>query len=130
MYEATTSGIRVRVAPKFLEENSTPEEGYYFWAYSIEITNLGAVEVQLRSRHWIITDASGRREEVRGPGVVGKSPVLAPGQSFSYTSGCPLRTASGIMVGSYEMMLEGGEAISVAIPAFSLDSPYAVRNLN
>jgi ApaG protein len=86
--------------------------------------------VQLRTRHWRITDATGRTEEVRGPGVVGKTPVLEPGESFSYTSGCPLSTPSGIMVGSYQMTTEDGGRIEVAIPAFSLDSPHTSRSVN
>ncbi|MGE5511335.1 MAG: Co2+/Mg2+ efflux protein ApaG [Bacteroidota bacterium] len=130
MYEAVTHGIRVRVEPQYLEEQSSPEEGHFFWAYTIEIANEGNTTVQLKTRHWRITDANGRTEEVRGPGVVGKMPVLGPGQSFTYTSGCPLGTPSGIMVGSYQMQLEDGRLINVAIPAFSLDSPFVVRNVN
>jgi ApaG protein len=130
MYEAVTSGIRVRVVPQFLEEESSPEDGRYFWAYTIDITNESSETAQLRSRHWRITDANGRLDEVRGPGVVGQTPVLEPGASFRYTSGCPLTTPSGIMVGSYQMTTESGELINVAIPAFSLDSPHAARSLN
>jgi ApaG protein len=130
MYEAVTRGIRVRVAPQFLEEESSPEDGSYVWAYTIDIANEGSETVQLRSRHWHITDANGRLEEVRGPGVIGQTPVLEPGASFRYTSGCPLTTPSGIMVGSYQMTTEAGELINVAIPAFSLDSPHAARSLN
>jgi ApaG protein len=130
MYEAVTHGIRVRVEPQYLEEQSSPEEGHFFWAYTIEIANEGNTTVQLKTRHWRITDTNGRTEEVRGPGVVGKMPVLGPGQSFTYTSGCPLGTPSGIMVGSYQMQLEDGRLINVAIPAFSLDSPFVVRNVN
>ncbi|HWB44175.1 MAG TPA: Co2+/Mg2+ efflux protein ApaG [Hyphomicrobiaceae bacterium] len=130
MYEAVSRSIRVRVVPQYLEEESSPEEGRYFWAYTIDITNEGEETVQLRSRHWRITDALGRTEEVRGPGVVGQTPVLRPGTSFRYTSGCPLETPSGIMVGSYQMTTETGELINVAIPAFSLDSPHAQRSVN
>ena len=130
-YEKTTQGIRVRVLPEFSEDQSTPEDGYYFWTYSIEITNLGERTVQLKSRVWRITDATGRTEEVRGPGVVGQTPTLPPGQSFSYTSGCPLSTTSGIMVGSYQMLdVEDGTLFDIAIPAFSLDSDYSVRSMN
>lgn len=129
-YEAVTKSIRVRVVPLYSEEQSSPEEGYYFWTYSVEIANLGSESVQLKSRVWRITDASGRVEEVRGPGVVGQTPVIPPGQSFSYTSGCPLPTPSGIMVGSYQMSGAGGRLFDVAIPAFSLDSPFAVRIVN
>ena len=127
---AVTRGIRVRVVPQFLEEESSPEDGSYVWAYTIDIANEGSETVQLRSRHWRITDANGRLEEVRGPGVIGQTPVLEPGASFRYTSGCPLTTPSGIMVGSYQMTTEAGELINVAIPAFSLDSPHAARSLN
>ena len=95
MYEAVTRGIRVRVMPQFLEEESFPEDGRYVWAYTIDIVNEGSETVQLRSRHWRITDANGRLEEVRGPGVVGQTPVLEPGASFRYTSGCPLDHAVG-----------------------------------
>lgn len=130
MYEKVTRDIRVRVAPKYLDDRSTPEEDYFFWAYTIEISNRGSVPVQLRSRYWRITDAKGHVEEVRGPGVVGETPVIEPGRSFTYTSGCPLRTSSGLMVGSYAMTTEDGEMFEVSIPAFSLDSPYARPVLN
>ncbi len=130
MYEAVTRGIRVRVTPAYVEEQSTPEENYFFWMYTIVIENTGDEPVQLRSRIWHITDADGHTEEVRGPGVVGQTPVIPPGESFSYTSGCPLRTPQGIMVGSYQMVDGRGSIFDVAIPAFSLDSPFAKRNLN
>ena len=130
MYEAVTRGIRVRVTSKFLEDQSSPEEEQFFWAYTIDIINEGSETVRLRSRYWRITDAKGTRREVRGPGVVGKTPVLAPGASFRYTSGCPLATPSGIMVGSYQMTTEAGELFNVAVPAFLLDSPHAKRILN
>jgi ApaG protein len=130
MYEAVTQGIRVSVTPQYLEEQSAPEESYFFWAYTIEIANEGEATVQLKTRHWRITDGNGKTEEVRGPGVVGKTPTLGPGQSFTYTSGCPLSTPSGIMVGSYQMQREDGSMLEVAIPAFSLDSPFVVRNVN
>lgn len=130
MYEAVTNGIRVRVRPEFLEEESAPVDGRYVWAYTIDIINEGTETVQLRTRHWRITDGAGRTEEVRGPGVVGQTPVLEPGASFRYTSGCPLTTPSGIMVGTYQMTTDTGERIEVAIPAFSLDSPHARRSLN
>ena len=96
----------------------------------MEIANLGDEVVRLRSRHWVITDANGRTEEVRGAGVVGKQPVLKPGERFAYTSGCPLSTSSGIMVGTYQMQTEDGEMFSIAIPAFSLDLPNAPRTMN
>jgi ApaG protein len=130
MYETTTEGVLIRVTPQFLDEQSIPDQGRYFWAYTIEITNHGTNTVKLETRHWKITDSNGRLEEVRGPGVVGQTPVLKPGQSFSYTSGCPLSTPSGIMVGSYRMVDETGRRFDVAIPAFSLDSPFARRVVN
>ncbi len=130
MYEAVTKGIRVRVQPEYLEEESAPVDGRYVWAYTVDIINEGTDTVQLKTRHWRITDAAGRTEEVRGPGVVGETPVLEPGASFRYTSGCPLTTPSGIMVGSYQMTTEDGGRLDVAIPAFSLDSPHARRSLN
>jgi ApaG protein len=130
MYEKVTRSIRVRVRPEYLEAQSSPDEGRFFWAYTVEIFNEGSETVQLNSRYWRITDANGHIEEVRGPGVVGQTPVLSPGESFEYTSGCPLRTSSGIMVGSYQMTKTSGTLIDVAIPAFSLDSPFARRSLN
>lgn len=130
MYEAVTRGIRIRVAPLYLEEQSKPDEGYFFWAYTVDILNEGSETVRLRSRIWRITDARGHTEEVRGPGVVGQTPVLAPGESFTYTSGCPLPTPSGIMAGSYQMSDASGRLFDVAVPAFSLDSPFASRSLN
>jgi ApaG protein len=130
MYEAVTHDIRVRVTPAYVEDQSTPEDNYFFWTYTIVIENTGSEVVQLRSRAWRITDAYGHTEEVRGPGVVGETPVISPGESFSYTSGCPLRTPQGIMVGTYQMVREDGDELSVNIPAFSLDSPFAKRNLN
>ncbi len=130
MYEAVTSGIHVRVTPRFLEDQSMPDEGRYFWAYTVEISNGGKATVQLKTREWLITDANGRRETVRGPGVVGQTPTLAPGEAFKYTSGCPLSTSSGIMTGSYQLQQADGSMLDVAIPSFSLDSPYAKRSIN
>jgi ApaG protein len=128
MYRKTTRDIAVTVEPVYLDDQSDPAEGYYVWAYKVRIENQGGETVQLRNRYWRITDANGRMQEVRGPGVIGEQPVLQPGESFEYTSGTPLPTPSGIMVGSYEMETAAGEAFNVAIPAFSLDSPHqAVR---
>ncbi len=124
MYESVTHKIRVRVTPEYVSDQSEPEDDYFFWSYKVEITNLGTDTVQLKTRHWRITDARGRTEEVRGPGVVGEQPVIEPGKSYSYSSGCPLKTPQGLMVGSYQMVDGGGKMIDVAIPAFSLDSPY------
>jgi ApaG protein len=130
MYEKVTRSIRVRVRPEYLEAQSAPDEGRFFWSYTVEIANEGSETMQLRSRYWRITDANGRVEEVRGPGVVGQTPTIGPGQSFEYTSGCPLRTASGIMVGSYQMEGADGTLVDIAIPPFSLDSPFTRRSLN
>lgn len=130
MYESVTRGIRIRVTPQYLEDQSSPEDSEFLWAYTIDIANESEETVQLRSRVWRITDGHGQTEEVRGPGVVGETPVIEPGGSFSYTSGCPLRTPSGIMVGSYQMVDAKGQLFDVQIPAFSLDSPFALRSVN
>jgi ApaG protein len=130
MYRETTRSVQVTVEPSFVESESSPADGRYFWAYTIEIANLGKEPVRLRSRHWRITDGNGRTEEVRGAGVIGKQPVIKPGEAFSYTSGCPLSTSSGIMVGSFQMQDEKGELFSIAIPAFSLDLPDAKKTVN
>ena len=130
MYEKTTARVRVRVRPEYLEDHSDPSEGRYFWAYHIEIANEGDSTVQLVSRYWRITDALGRAEEVRGPGVVGKQPVLKPGESFSYSSGAPLPTASGFMTGRYQMVRDNGEGFEIDIPAFSLDSPWSSESIH
>ncbi len=130
MYRATTRHIQVTATPRYVAERSEPENNRYFWAYTIEVVNLGTKTVQLKTRHWVITDALGRVEEVRGAGVVGEEPVLPPGGRFEYTSGVPLSTPTGIMHGSYEMVCESGERFSVEIPAFSLDLPDARYILN
>lgn len=130
MYQATTRNIRVQVAPQFVEQQSAPENARYFWAYTVEIANDGAETVQLRSRYWHITDETGHVEEVRGPGVVGETPVLKPGEMFRYTSGCPLPTPSGIMRGTFHMTTKAGEPFDVEVPAFSLDLPNAKRRMN
>ena len=130
MYSETTRSINVSVESVYLEEQSSPAEGRYVWAYHVRIENRGGETVQLRNRHWKITDSRGQMQEVRGPGVVGEQPVLRPGEAFEYTSGTPLPTPSGIMVGTYEMETRGGENFSVQIPAFSLDSPHQQVRLN
>ena len=130
MYSEITRSIRVTVNPIYLEEQSSPADHHYVWAYHVQIENNGADTVQLLTRHWKITDSTGRMQEVRGAGVVGEQPVLAPGESYEYTSGTPLGTPSGIMVGSYEMEGQDGHRFDVAVPAFSLDSPYQNVNLN
>lgn len=130
MYMAITRDIQVIATPDFLMEQSDPAEGRFVWAYTIEIANLGRERIQLLSRHWIIIDALGRRQEVQGPGVVGEQPVLEPGETFRYQSGCPLSTPSGIMQGSYRMTTASGELFDVETPAFSLDSPLSRPTLN
>src|SRR5471032_2319294 len=111
MYRAVTRQIEVSVKPNFMPERSSAEKRQYFWSYTIVITNSGQETVQLRTRHWIITDASGRKQEVRGEGVIGEQPMLAPGERFEYTSFVPLPTASGFMTGSYQMEAKGGERL-------------------
>jgi ApaG protein len=130
MYRAVTHSIEVTVTPRFLAERSSPDNGYFFWAYSIAITNTGSETVQLRTRHWRITDALGRLQEVKGAGVVGEEPVLKPGQSFEYTSGVPLPTPSGFMTGTYGMQTETGGGFDVEIPTFSLDCSYGEQTIN
>jgi len=130
MYQAVTRNIEVTVSPRFLPERSSSEEGRYFWAYTIEISNRGDTTVQLKTRHWRITNGVGQTQEVRGAGVVGEEPVLEPGASFAYTSGVPLPTPSGFMVGTYGMVTLDGEHFEIDIPAFSLDSPEAKRTIN
>jgi ApaG protein len=130
MYSEVTRSIKVTVKPFYLEDQSSPAEDRYFWAYHVRIENRGRETVQLRNRHWQITDSNGQMQEVRGAGVVGEQPVLAPGESFEYTSASPLPTPSGIMVGSYEMETPGGDSFWVRIPAFSLDSPHQAVRLN
>ena len=130
MYEATTDGIKVTVRPMFLKEQSEPAENHYVWAYNVTIENLGERTVQLVNRYWRITDANGIVQEVRGPGVVGEQPVLEPGEAFEYTSGTPLTTASGVMMGTYEMEGPDGAMFDVDVPAFSLDSPHEGARMN
>lgn len=131
MYRAVTRNIEVTVTPRFVADRSSPDNGYFFWAYTINITNLGQDTVQLKTRHWRITDATGREQEVKGPGVVGEEPLLKPGQSFEYTSGVPLPTPSGFMQGSYGMIkCDDRSSFDIEIPPFSLDSSYAERTIN
>jgi ApaG protein len=129
-YRAVTRQIEVKVTPRFLPERSSPENGYFFWAYTILLTNHGRETVQLKTRHWRITDAQGRLQEVRGAGVVGEEPVLKPGENFEYTSGVPLPTSSGFMTGTYGMVTAAGENFDIDIPAFSLDTPQRERTIN
>jgi ApaG protein len=130
MYRALTRGIQVTVTPKYLADKSSPEQERYFWAYTIEIKNLGDVTVQLKTRHWKITDGNGHVQEVRGPGVVGEQPVLKPGERYEYTSGVPLTTPTGLMAGTYQMVADDGERFDAEVPPFSLDSPHFARVLH
>jgi ApaG protein len=130
MYVAVTHRVKVTVEPTFEPERSDPDGHRYFWRYDIEIANLGDKPVTLMDRHWRITDADGRQQEVRGPGVIGEQPTIEPGQSFRYASGCPLSTPSGLMVGEYRMVDADGRSFQVSIPAFSLDWPGGKRVLN
>jgi ApaG protein len=130
MYQKTTRSIEVTVIPLYLDDQSDPAENRYVWAYQVSLENKGHETVQLLTRYWNITDANGKVLEVRGDGVVGEQPVLRPNDIFEYTSGTPLSTPSGIMVGSYQMKTSDGESFDVAIPAFSLDSPYGQRQLH
>lgn len=130
MYRALTRDIEVTVEPYYLEDQSDPEDSRYVWGYRVVISNRSDRIVQLRSRHWQITDENGIVDEVRGPGVVGEQPVLGPGDTYEYSSGCPLDTPSGVMAGSYQMQSAEGELFDVEIPAFSLDLPGMARTLN
>ncbi len=127
MYKAVTHGIRVTVEPRYLQEESRPDEGRFFFAYTVEINNLTPDRVQLKSSHWRIIDGTVPMQEARGARGVGKQPVLGLGESFTYTSGCPLGTPDGTMDGTYTMTSANGETFNAAIPAFSLDSPFAKR---
>ena len=125
--EALTRGIRVKVSSRYVAERSRPLMNEYFFAYSIQISNEGRETVQLVSREWLITDAEGHVEEVRGPGVVGEQPVLGPGDAFEYTSACPLSTPFGSMAGTYQMVTDKGERFDAQIAAFQLAEPYAIN---
>jgi ApaG protein len=130
LYSAITRGIRINVTPSFLAEQSDPANEDYVWAYTVEIENTSPVTVQLTARRWQITDRNGITQIVQGPGVVGEQPILREGDAFTYTSGCPLSTPSGLMRGYYSMKTLDGEVFEAQIPAFSLDSPYDVRTMN
>ena len=130
MYQRTTRHIRITVEPRYLENQSRPDDMAFVWAYTIRLANTGPETVTLRTRYWHITDGHGRVQEVRGPGVVGEEPTLKPGQGFEYTSGVPLATPTGFMAGSYQMETAEGEKFIVDIPVFSLDSPHMPRAIN
>jgi ApaG protein len=122
-YIAITRGIAVSVEPTYLEANSSPDNSQYFWAYRVTIENQGRETVQLLNRHWMITNARGEFTEIKGPGVIGEQPLIKPGDSYTYTSGAPLNTPSGMMGGSYQMESDSGEQFDIEIPTFSLDCP-------
>jgi ApaG protein len=125
--EAVTRGVRVRVRCQYAPDRSTPAANEWFFVYTITIANEGDETVQLKTRHWLITDGDGEVREVRGPGVVGEEPTLGPGQSFTYSSGCPLATPFGVMEGTYQMVNEAGDAFDVRIAPFTLSEPYIVH---
>ena len=125
--EAITNNVRVEVESQFAPDRSQPFENAWFFIYTVRITNEGNDRVQLLSRHWIITDATGHVEEVRGPGVIGEQPVLQPGESFQYTSSCELNTSTGVMLGTYQMVSEEGDHFDVEIAPFALHEPYTVH---
>lgn len=129
-YQLETAGIRISVAPDYLEDESAPDDDHFVWAYTVRINNLSDDAITLRRRRWQITDASGHTAVVTGDGVVGEQPTLEPGDAFEYTSGCPLNTPSGMMVGSFSMETASGNTVEIPIPAFSLDSPFGWRRPN
>ena len=129
-FEAKSDRMSVAVQSYFLDDQSDPDNAQFVWAYRIKIINDSDMTVQLLNRHWIITDASGKVQEVKGEGVIGEQPIIGPGQWFVYTSGTPLSTSSGFMRGSYEMQDEDGEHFFIEIPTFSLDSPYYSMKVN
>ena len=125
--EATTRGVHVRVEPQYDPERSDPAQDRWFFLYTVTITNQGEETVQLLRRHWIITDGEGQVEEVRGPGVVGDQPVLRAGESYRYTSGCPLPTSFGFMHGTYQMVTANGDEFDAEVAQFELSEPYSVH---
>ena len=129
-YQRETRSIHVAVKPAYLDDQSDPEDSRFVWSYTVTIENRGSEPVQLLSRFWSITDGTGIVREVRGPGVVGAQPVIAPGEKFQYTSGCPLETASGLMTGRYQMKAASGEAFEAEIPLFLLESPHEKRRIH
>ena len=130
MYEQTTRNVTVRVEPDFLDDQSSPADDRYIWAYTVEIENQSTEDLQVMERFWKIDDRDGQVQEVRGDGVVGEKPVLKPGETFRYTSGAPLSAPSGVMLGTYQVETKQGERFDVDIPAFSLDSPFDRRSIN
>ena len=130
IYKSITNQIGVSVEPFYLDQESEPDDSHYVWGYQVQIENNSQDTVQLRRRHWVITDGNGQTHEVEGEGVVGEQPVLEPGEAFEYTSGAPLSTSSGFMAGSYKMKVKDGDYFDVEIPAFSLDIPTDDRKVH
>tara|TARA_A200000113_G_scaffold143181_1_gene128686 strand:- start:2055 stop:2447 length:393 start_codon:yes stop_codon:yes gene_type:complete len=130
MYSKTTNGVTVTVTPYFLEDQSSPQEDHYVWAYQVNIRNTSSNTIKLNHRNWVIIDANGKIMNIQGEGVVGEFPILHPGESFEYTSGTPLKTSNGFMQGFYMMSQNNGEQLKIDIPTFSLDSPYGKKNLH
>ena len=130
MYSKTTNGVTVTVKPYFLDEQSSPQEGHFVWAYQVNIRNFGNSSIKLKHRNWLIIDANGKVINVQGEGVVGEFPTIKPGESYEYTSGTPLKTDNGIMQGFYLVSQDNGEKLKIDIPAFSLDSPYNKKNFH
>jgi ApaG protein len=126
--EATTRGVRVQILARYSPERSQPSGNKWFFLYTVTIVNEGTETVQLLTRHWVVTDGAGHIDEVKGPGVVGKQPTLAPGESFEYTSGCPLSTPFGVMEGTYQMVTANGEPFDARIAPFTLSEPYSVQH--
>ena len=130
MYSKTTNGVTVTVTPYFLDDQSSPQESHFVWAYQVNIKNSGNSSIKLNHRNWLIIDANGKIINVQGEGVVGEFPTIEPGESFEYTSGTPLKTNNGIMQGFYLVSQDNCEKIKIDIPAFSLDSPYNKKNVH
>tara|TARA_B100000242_G_C42791590_1_gene368327 strand:+ start:150 stop:542 length:393 start_codon:yes stop_codon:yes gene_type:complete len=130
MYSKTTNGVTVTVIPYFLDEQSSPNENHYVWAYQVNIKNSGNGSIKLNHRNWLIIDANGKIINVHGEGVVGEFPIIKPGETYEYTSGTPLKTNNGIMQGFYLVSQDNGEKLKIDIPTFSLDSPYNKIKLN
>ena len=130
MYSKTTNGVTVTVTPYFLDDQSSPQESHFVWAYQVNIKNTGNTSIRLNHRNWLIIDAYGKVLNVQGEGVVGEFPTIKPGESFEYTSGTPLKTNNGIMQGFYLVSQENGEKLKIDIPTFSLDSPYNKKNIH
>jgi ApaG protein len=125
--DATTRGIRIEVKSSYISDRSSPGESEFFFAYKVRISNVGSLTAKLVSREWIITDAEGDVERVKGPGVVGQQPVLPPGGEFEYTSACPLKTSVGSMYGCYQMVTDSGEHFDAVVAPFTLAAPYALN---